>query len=169
MGLADSFLPEFDREMQTTRRLLERVPEGKFEWQPHPKSMRLGRLASHLAELPKWATMTIQTDELDIAPPGEPEPVAANFATLAEVLSAFDANTTAARAAVAGAAEAEFARAWSLKKGGYTAFTMPKAAVLRSMVMNHMIHHRAQLGVFLRLNDVELPGTYGPSADESPM
>jgi len=169
MGLADSLLPEFDHEMQTTRRLLERVPEGKFDWQPHPKSMPLGRLASHLAELPKWATMTIQTEELDIAPPGEPVPVAANFGTRADVLAAFDANTKAARAAIAGAAEVEFARMWSLKRGGQTAFTMPKSAVLRSMVMSHMIHHRAQLGVFLRLNDIELPGTYGPSADESPM
>lgn len=169
MGLADSLLPEFDHEMETTRRILERVPEGKFEWQPHPKSMRLGRLASHLAELPKWATMTIQTDGFDMAPPGEPAPVAANFATRAEVLSAFDANTKAARAAIADAAESEFGRTWSLKKGGQTAFAMPKGAVLRSMVLNHMIHHRAQLGVFLRLNDVELPGTYGPSADDSPM
>jgi uncharacterized damage-inducible protein DinB len=169
MGLADNLLPEFDHEMQTTRRILERVPDGKFDWQPHPKSMRLGRLASHVAELVTWGTMTMKTDELDIAPPGEPPPVAANYATRAEILAAFDANSKAARAAIAGAADPELMRPWSLKHSGRTAFTMPKIAVLRSMVMNHLIHHRAQLGVFLRLNDVELPGSYGPSADESAL
>jgi uncharacterized damage-inducible protein DinB len=169
MGFADALLPEFDREVEISRRILERVPDGRFDWQPHPKSMRLGRLASHLAELPTWAARTLQTDELDVAPPGQPRPAAANFATRAEILAAFEANTSAARAAIAAAADPDFMRPWSLKNGGETVFTLPKIAVLRNMVMNHMIHHRAQLGLFLRLNDIEIPGSYGPSADETPM
>jgi len=169
MSLAANLLPEIDNEMQLTRRMLERVPDDKFGWQPHPKSMKLGRLASHLAELPTWGTMTMETDELDVMPVGKPAYTGKVMANRAEILAAFDANVGAARRAIAAASDALFGRPWTLKNAGKTVFTMPKVAVVRSMVLNHMIHHRAQLGLFLRLNGVEIPGTYGPSADDSGM
>ena len=169
MSLAANLLPEFDQEIQITRRMLERVPEGKFEWQPHPKSMKLGRLASHLAELPTWGSMTMETDEFDVAPAGKQAYASKILANRAEILATFDTNAAAARRAIAAATDAQLGRPWTLKSGGNAVFTMPKMAVLRGMVMNHMIHHRAQLGLFLRLNDVEIPGTYGPSADDSGM
>jgi uncharacterized damage-inducible protein DinB len=169
MSLAASLLVEFDHEMQLTRRMLERVPEDKFDWQPHPKSMKLGRLASHLAELPTWGSMAMETEEFDVMPVGKAAYAGRVMANRAEILSEFDTNAAAARKAIAAGSDAQFGRPWTLKNAGKPVFTIPKVAVLRSMVMNHMIHHRAQLGLFLRLNDVEIPGTYGPSADDSGM
>ena len=166
MSIAQSLLPEFDQEMAGTRKELERVPEGKFDWRPHPKSMLLGRLASHLAELPSWGQYALELTELDIAPPGAPAPGANNLGTRAEILALFDKCSAATRKAIASAADADWMVPWSLKKGGATIFTLPRIAVVRSMVMNHMIHHRAQLGVYLRLLDVPVPGLYGPTADE---
>ncbi|MEZ5289204.1 MAG: DinB family protein [Vicinamibacterales bacterium] len=164
MSIADALLPEFDREMGVTRRLLERVPDGQFEWRPHPKSMTLGRLAEHLAELPQWLGATVLQDSIDMESPrpdGYQSP-----ATRAAVLSMFDANAAAARAALAGRTDAELMAPWTLLKGGQTIFTMPKAAVVRSFVMNHIVHHRGQMSVYLRMHDVPLPSFYGPSADE---
>ena len=166
MTLAATLLPEFDQEMAATRRLLERVPDGISDWQPHPKSMKLGRLATHVAELPKWATHAIRLDELDIAPPGAPPYRGNILPTTAEILALFDANVAEARAALAGASDAEFAKPWSFKVTGKTFWTKPKYEVYRGTALNHLMHHRAQLGVFLRLRDVPIPGTYGPSADE---
>ena len=167
MSLAASLLPEFDQEMHLTRRMLERVPEDKFDWQPHPKSMKLGHLATHLAELPTWGMWTMQSDEFDVTPPGSGPYVPRMAANRAAILSEFDANAAAARQAIAAASDEQLGRPWTLKATGKSVFTLPKMAVLRSMVMSHMIHHRAQLGLFLRLNDVAIPGTYGPSADDS--
>jgi len=169
MSIAQSLLAEFDHEMAGVRTELERLPDGKAAWKPHPKSMTLGRLASHLAELPQWGGFTMQLTELDIAPPGQPAPEAHNLATRAEILALFDRTTAEARKAIAGAADAEWMVPWTLKKGGATLFTLPRIAVVRSFVLNHMIHHRAQLGVYLRLLDVPLPSLYGPSADEGRM
>lgn len=166
MSLAQSLLPEFDHEMASTRKALERVPEAKFGWKPHEKSMTLGRLASHLAELPAWTASTFDVDELDLAPPGGGGYKPVEHKTRQQVLDHFDAMAAKGRAALAGAADAEFFKPWTLKNGGQTVFTMPKVAVLRSFVMNHMIHHRGQLTVYLRLNDVPVPSIYGPSADE---
>jgi DinB superfamily len=168
MPISQSLLPEFDQEMAGTRKELERVPEGQFDWKPHPKSMLLGRLASHLAELPSWGQYAMELTELDIAPPGQPPAKAQNLATRAEVLALFDKSSVGARKAIAAAVDADWMVAWTLKKGGVVLFTLPRIAVVRSMVMNHMIHHRAQLGVYLRLLDVPLPGLYGPTADEGP-
>jgi uncharacterized damage-inducible protein DinB len=168
MSISASLLGEFDHEFANTRRVLERVPEGKFDWKPHPKSMALGRLASHLTELPLWCTHTFKLTELDLAPPGAPPYQPATLATRDAILKAFDENLAPARAALAAASDADFLVPWSLKSGGQTLFTLPRIAVYRSFVMNHMIHHRAQLGVYLRLNDVPVPPLYGPSADESP-
>jgi uncharacterized damage-inducible protein DinB len=165
MGLADALLPEFDREMGVTRRLLERVPDGQFAWQPHPKSMTLGRLAEHLAELPQWVGATVMQTSLDLAVARRPEGYQPP-ATRAAVLAMFDANVAAARGALAGRSDAELMAPWSLLRGEHTLFTMPKAGVLRAFVLNHIVHHRGQLSVYLRLRDVPLPSIYGPSADE---
>jgi len=164
-----ALLPEFDMEMANTRKTLERVPDDKLGWKPHEKSMTLGRLAGHLAELPGWAANTLEADTLDIAPVGKPAYQALTATSRKEVLEQFDKHVKAARAAIAGASDAELMKSWSLLKGGQTLMTMPKIAVLRGFVMNHTIHHRAQLGVYLRLNDISVPSIYGPSADEGQM
>ncbi len=166
MSLAQSLLPEFDHEMASTRRTLERVPEERFGWKPHGKSMSLGRLASHLAEIPTWGSVTVETAELDMSPPGGPPYKAADFPTRAQVLAQFDVAVVRARTAIAGATDADLFEPWTLKNSGQVIFTMPKIAVLRSFVLNHLIHHRGQLTVYLRLNDVAVPSLYGPSADE---
>ena len=162
-------LPEFDREVANTRKTLERVPEEKFGWKPHEKSMTLGRLAGHLADMGSWATTTINSDSFDVAPPGAPPYEPPKMNTLQDVLARFDKNAAEARKAIAGASDENLGKPWSLLNGGKPIFTMPRIAVLRSMVMNHLIHHRAQLGVYLRLNNVPVPGMYGPSADEAQM
>ena len=165
MTITESLLPEFDREMSVTRKLLERVPDGQFDWKPHAKSMTLGRLAWHLAELAQWVTVTITQNSLDLATP-RPEGFTAP-ATRAAVLALFDAQVTAARAALLGRSDAELQAPWSLLRGGQTVFTMPRVGVLRMMVLNHIVHHRGQLSVYLRMHDVPLPSIYGPSADEA--
>jgi uncharacterized damage-inducible protein DinB len=169
MGLSESLLPEFDNEMVGTRKTLERVPHEKFDWKPHAKSMAMGGLATHLSNIPTWAVYTIDQDSLDLAPGGKPLPPAELAKSQAELLATFDSNAAKARAAIAGASDADLFKPWSLMSNGNTILTMPKVAVLRNFVMNHLIHHRAQLGVYLRLNDIPVPSIYGPSADESPF
>lgn len=166
MSIADSMLMEFDHEMANTRKVLERVPEDRFDWAPHEKSMKLGRLTSHLATLPTWAAETLNNDELDLAPPGQTPQPSPSYDTRQKALDAFDKNVADARAAIASATDERMMGPWSLLMGGQKLFTLPRAAVLRSFVMNHNIHHRAQLGVYLRMNDVPVPQTFGPTADE---
>lgn len=166
MSIAQSLLPELDHEMAGTRRVLERVPDDRFDWKPHPKSMTLGRLASHLAELPVWGEGTMVVTELDIMPVGQPKQTGANLANRAEILALFDKSLAAARTAIGKGTDADFMVPWTLKKGGATIFTLPRIAVLRSMVLNHNVHHRAQLGVYLRLLDIPVPALFGPTADE---
>ncbi len=166
MAIRDALLPEFDMEMASTRKVLERVPVEKADYKPHAKSGSLGWLAWHVADLPHWVVETINKDELDFAPPGAPRPAPPKVDSREKLLASFDEKVAAARTAIAGADDAHLAKSWTLKGGGQTIFSMPRAAVLRSFVMNHIIHHRAQLGVYLRLNDVPVPGMYGPSADE---
>ncbi len=163
MTISQMLLPEFDEEMSNTRKLLNCVPEDKYSWKPHEKSMTLGRLASHVAELPNWAVETINRETLELTP--GTKPFVAGSAV--ELIARFGKNAAEARAAIAGATDDDLAVEWSLIYGGRKVMTMPRAAVLRSVVMNHLIHHRAQLGVYLRLNDVAIPGMYGPSADEN--
>jgi len=156
------FLAEFDKEMAGTRRALERVPEDRFSWAPHEKSMTLHKLASHLANVPTWISVTLQTEELDVSGPfEEPAP-----ATTKELVAHFDEACTGARAALAAATQAELAAMWTMKAGDEVFFSMPRGVVLRSFVFNHMIHHRGQLTVYLRLLGVAVPALYGPSADE---
>ena len=167
MAIRDAFLPEFDHEMAVTRKTLERIPEDKLGWKPHEKSMALDRLSGHLAELAGWAVDILRDDSFDIAPPGGQTRRPAITASREASLAAFDKNVAAGRAALAEASDESLMKPWSLLRAGTPVFTMPRAAVLRHMVMNHSIHHRAQLGVYLRLNNVPVPSVYGPSADES--
>lgn len=167
MSIAQGMLPEFDHEMASTRKMLEVVPEGRNDWKPHDKSMTLGRLAGHVAELPGWGLTTLEQTELDFAPVGGPAWKPAVFTTRAETLKAFDKGVAATRAALAKASDTDLMVIWTLKSGGNTLLSMPRIAVIRSFMMNHIVHHRAQLGVYLRLNDVAIPGPYGPSADET--
>ena len=166
MPLADWLLPEFDEEMTATRHVLERVPDGKSSWRPHPKSMTVGRLATLVAELPAWAVNAITRDELDIMPPGGPPPKFEAHESRARILELFDRNAAAARAAIAKAPDAEFKKPWAFKVAGRTITTNSKFTVYRRTVLNHLVHHRAQLTVYLRLNDVPVPAVYGPTADE---
>ncbi len=169
MGLAATLLPEFDHEMANTRKSLERVPEDKLDWKPHDKSMSFREIATHMANLPSWTILTIEQDSFDIAPPGEDSPRVDPADSLGSALAMFDKNIAAARAAIEGASDEHLLAPWALLHGGKEVFKMPRVAVLRSMIMNHMIHHRAQLGVYLRLNDVAVPSLYGPTADEGGM
>lgn len=166
MSMSESLLPEFDHEMANTRKTLERVPDDRLDWKPHEKSYALRELATHLATIPSWAQPTIEQDALDLSPPGAPPFRAVPVRSRQEALETFDKNVMAARAAIAGASDELLLKPWTLLSGGQTIFTMARIAVLRGFVMNHIIHHRAQLGIYLRLNDVPVPSIYGPSADE---
>jgi uncharacterized damage-inducible protein DinB len=164
-AISQSMIPEFDHEMANTRISLERVPEDKLSFKPHAKSMALGALATHLATINGWAEAIVGQDTFDVstAPP-TPE-----LKTRAELLAAFDKNLATARKAIAGSTDAHLLKPWTLMAGSHTVLTMPRVAVLRSFIMSHTVHHRAQLGVYLRLNDVPVPSIYGPSADEGNM
>jgi uncharacterized damage-inducible protein DinB len=162
MAIAESILPEFDHEMATTRKLLERVPDGHFDWKPHGKSYSLGQLAQHVATIPWWGQVTLQQAEFDVAANAQLAPVADRAA----LLDLFDRHSAATRQALAGKTDAELMAPWALKTGSTTVFSMPKVTVWRSFVMNHLVHHRGQLSVYLRMQDVPLPAMYGPSADE---
>ena len=163
MAIRDMLLPEFDQEMINTRKMLERVPEDRFDYQPHPKSWKMNRLAGHVAELPVWASHTMKVELLELEPgqftPFEP-------ATRKELLERFDNYAQEAHQAIAAASDEELNKMWSMKWQGKTMMTMPRITVLRTVVLNHIIHHRAILCVYLRLNDIPVPGMYGPSGDE---
>jgi len=166
MRQVDVMLQELEQEAQTTRRVLERVPEGKMSWRPHEKSMSLGDLATHLGNIPSWTKNTFEMDELDVAPPGAPPYRLEQAKSRDELLNAFDKNVSEARAALEAASDENWQGKWSLLMTGKTIFTLPRPAVFRGFIMSHSIHHRAQLGVYLRLLDVPVPSIYGPSADE---
>ena len=165
MAISASLLPEFDQEMATSRIVIERVPEDKYGWKPHEKSMTAGRLASHIAEMPAWTSASIDHDVLDMAAGHTPF----EGSSTAEVLARFDKDVRAAHAAIAGCSDETFMMEWSLKNGDDTLMTMPKIAVVRTFVINHIIHHRGQLSVYLRLLNESVPSIYGPSADEGSM
>jgi uncharacterized damage-inducible protein DinB len=166
VGMNQPLLMEWDHEMANTRKSLERVPWNKAEWRPHPKSWTLATLATHVARVPGWARETLMRDDLDLGSP-EADESRVLAGSHAELMALFDKNLAAGRAAIEGAGDPVFMQPWSLKSGDTVHFTMPKIAVLRSFVYSHMIHHRAQLGVYLRMLDVPVPGHYGPSGDES--
>jgi uncharacterized damage-inducible protein DinB len=169
MALNEALLLEFDQEMANTRKILERVPDDKLDWKPHEKSMVLGKLASHLAWFPGWTTGIFQGESFDVAPAGAPRVQLPIATSRKEILEMFDRELPKARSALAKASDADLSKVWTLLAGGKTIFSLPRAAALRSMVMSHMIHHRGQLGVYLRLNNIPVPGMYGPSADEGKL
>jgi uncharacterized damage-inducible protein DinB len=148
MRIAELLGPEFDQEMASTRKVLERVPEDKFDWKAHPKSNTIGWVVRHLAEIPAWTGMVLGSESLDINPPGGEKYTPSKETSLAKT------------------GDAKFDEPWSLLSDGTVIFTMPKYSVMRNMVINHLIHHRSHLLVYLRLNDVAVPGLYGPSGDE---
>ena len=164
--LASAFLAELDNEAKTTRVCLERVPLEKSDWKPHEKSMSFGRLAVHCAEMFGWTKETLTQDVLDFATadmtPFEPK-------TTEELLAFFDDHIEKAKAILAETPDETFFTDWTMRNGEQVYFTMPKVAVMRTFVMNHIIHHRGQLSVYLRLNDIPVPSIYGPSADEGQM
>lgn len=162
MTIGESLLPEYDHEMNTMRKTLERLPDDKLGWQPHEKSMTLDRLASHVAELPQWAVITLQTETLKMDPQHKPY-LATSAAALLEKV---DEDVAEARKLIAATSDDEMFKIWTLKIAGKSVFEMPRIGVLSRIVMNHMIHHRAPFGVYLRPLDVPVTGAYGPSADD---
>ena len=162
MMIKDQLLAEYDHEMGTTRKLLERVPETELAWKPHERSMTLGGLATHLATIPHWAGTILNEPFFDLA--GGPPNVEAKTSR-AEILTIFDESTRQARAAM-DKSDAEYMARWALKRAGQEMFSMPRVAAFRSFILNHIIHHRGQLSVYLRLTNVPVPAIYGPSADE---
>jgi uncharacterized damage-inducible protein DinB len=165
MNIVETILPEFDHETATTRTLLERVPEAKADWKPHAKSMSIGHLAMHIANIPVWASRTLERKEFDVNPTDEPRIATPPFESLIHLLRTHDANVQAARALLTRATDGEFMVQWTLKSAGKPLYSMPRIAVFRSYVLNHAVHHRGQLSVYLRLLDVPLPNIYGPTAD----
>ena len=168
MTIAESILPEFEMEMAGTRKTLERIPDDKLEWKAHSKSNSIGWVASHLAEIPGWVEGTLTQDSWDINPEGGKPYRTPELNARQQILDHFDVNVATAGKRIAATADDEFAKSWSLLSGGQPLITMPKLAVIRTWVLNHAIHHRAHLCVYLRLNDIAVPALYGPSGDEQP-
>ena len=166
MSFSTSALPEFDHEMASTRKVLERIPDDKLDWKAHPKSNTIGWNANHLADLPGWGASILTQPGFDFAPVHGPRYQTPSFKTTNEILELFDRNAATARKAIEAAQDESMGDDWTLRGGERLIFTMPRAAVYRSFLMNHIIHHRAILSVYLRLNDIPVPGLYGPSGDE---
>jgi uncharacterized damage-inducible protein DinB len=160
MTIAELFLKEFEGEMETTRRVLERVPSDRLEWSPHPKSMTMKALAGHVAELANWG-VRLEESSFEVGTRKKPE-----FDSAGQLVALFDENVAASRAAIGQKTDEDLRERFTVTRGGTTSFQMSKASLLRRVFLNHLIHHRGQLSVYLRLNDVPLPAIYGPSADE---
>ncbi len=166
MRITDLLLPEYDQEIKVTRRVLERIPDDRGEWKPHPKSFPMGHLAQLVARLPSWTPMVLDQTELDIAPTSGRKFPGYTFEKTATLLAEFDRNAAAGRESIARASDESFDVPWTLKRAGTPVVTMSRYQALRTTVLNHLIHHRAQLGTYLRLVDLPVPEMYGPTADE---
>ncbi len=166
MNLNDILLPEFEQEMATTRHILNNLSDDFFAFKPHEKSMSTQDLANHIADIPKWVNVTLEQEELDFATEGFSP---SNLSSKQDIINAFDKNVTTARQALQNTTNDKMTANWSLKNGSQTYFTMPRTAVLRTLVMSHIVHHRAQLGVYLRMNEATVPASYGRSADDMGM
>lgn len=166
MTYAELILPEFEQEMASTRKVLERVPEDKLQWRAHPKSNTIGWVANHLVEIPGWVEGTLTMPAWDIAPVGGEPYQSPKLTSRQALLELFDQNVATGRRAIAAVKEDALGEDWSLLHRGQPIFTMPRSTVIRSFVLNHTVHHRAILCVYLRLNDIPVPGMYGPSGDE---
>ena len=164
MAIKDGLLPEFDHEMAVTRKVIERVDNTQFGWQPHEKSMTLGRLATHVAEIPMWGVTILDQPEFNMVA-GDYKPTVCT--TVAEILALFDGQTAKIRALLDTKTDAELMSIWAFKSDGKELFSMPRVAAWRGWVMNHLIHHRGQLSVYLRLTGSKVPSIYGPSGDEA--
>ncbi|GAB4124542.1 MAG: hypothetical protein Kow001_21390 [Acidobacteriota bacterium] len=162
MRMTDGIAMELEHEAKSLRKTLSRIPEEKFAWKPHERSMSMGTLASHLAEIPGWVAPTLQENELEIPPDYKPWIAAST----AELLDRLESNLKKALEALRGFPEEKLMETWTLRGGGTTIFALPRAVVLRAMVLSHLVHHRGQLTVYLRLNNIPVPAIYGPSADE---
>jgi uncharacterized damage-inducible protein DinB len=162
--IATGVLPEFDQETAVTRRLLERCPAAAFDWAPHPKSFTLGALATHLSRLPRWGERILTRPDYDLVNDGSaPAPA---LSSPIDVLDAYDQAVSAVRVLLTTLSDAELTAPWQLKRNGEVLLTVPRVAAFKSFVINHLIHHRGQLSVYLRLQDVPVPAMYGPTADE---
>jgi len=162
MSVIDLLQKELEQEAQNTRNMLERVPNDKYDWQPHPKSMTIKQLTTHIAELPGWITMGLTTDEMDFAAhPYAPE----NITNTTELLDLLERSVASGKAALAEASEEDLLPTWTLRNGDQIYMVITKYEVIRH-ALSQLIHHRAQLGVYLRLLNIPIPGSYGPSADE---
>ena len=166
MTRGQELVPEFDQEMAVTRKCLQVVPDD-LQWRPHPTAMTYLELAGFLALLPSWITITVEKDELDLAPP-EGQPPMPDLKKPADIVAFFDANVAAARTALAAVSDAAMAAPWKLLRAGQTIATWPRAFVLRNSCLSHLVHHRGQLTVYLRMSGVKIPSLYGPSGDENP-
>jgi uncharacterized damage-inducible protein DinB len=166
MPVRDSLLPEFDHEMAVTRRVLERLPEAGWTWKPHEKSFDLGSLAAHVARIPRWGRTILDRDSYDLSHEANPGTSVAEPSTLANVLETFDRHVSELRRQLVERSDAELMAPWALKRGAQLVMSMPRLTALRSFVLHHLIHHRGQLTVYLRLQDVPLPPLYGSTADE---
>jgi uncharacterized damage-inducible protein DinB len=164
MRTADSLIMELEQEAKTTRRVLERLPEAKFSWRPHAKSMSLGQLGLHVAQTPGQVAKLAKANMEN-----PPQFQQAEAASTQELLSALDASVAEAKAALSGWDDAKMMETWSMSAGGKTIMAMPRVGLLRAIMLNHWYHHRGQLVVYLRLLDVPVPSVYGPSADENPF
>lgn len=165
MSIAQSLQPELAQELAVTRKVLTRLPDANFGYKPHPKSMDAGSIANHIATMLHWGDVTLRETEFDVAPGGVPVPQI-HRTTSAEVLADFDKNVAEFHAELARTNDSAMMQPWALKQNGAVFFEMPRAAVIRAMILNHIIHHRAQLCVYLRLLNLPVPAVYGPSADE---
>jgi uncharacterized damage-inducible protein DinB len=166
MRMTELFSAELEREAAGTRRVLERVPEGRNDWKPHQKSMPLGHLATLVATMPSWIVATVDQDELDLHPPGAPRPKPQELNTRRELVEAFDSHVAKAKQVLASTTDEHLMTPWRLLVGGRVVNEQPRHVILRDAVFNHLAHHRGQLIVYLRLNDASVPAIYGPSADE---
>lgn len=165
MPMRDAFLGEFEHELANTRKTLERIPDELWGWKPHEKSFAMGGLATHIANMYNWGAVTLNTDGLDLKPEDR-EPLAENRAAL---LAKLERGAAEFRAALSSASDEAMMAPWALSVSGQEIFRMPRVAVLRGMIMNHIVHHRGQLTVYLRMNDIPVPALFGPSADEGNM
>lgn len=166
MTIRDLLLPEFDHEIEVTRTVLSRVPDDRSEWKPHPKAFPMGHLAQLVARMPGWTMLMMSQTEFDIEPPGESRGSGYTFEKTATLLAELDRNASDARAAIDAASDELFSVPWTLKKGGVVLSTQSRYQMLRSTVLNHLVHHRAQLGMYLRLAGLSVPEMYGATADE---
>ena len=166
LTLVELLIPEFETEMASTRRVLAAVPDSKFDWKPHEKSMSMRRLAGHVACIPSWVSNALREGQMEVAPDLARENVTFRPASSQEMLERFDAWVAQAKTDLAASDDAALEQEWVMTFKGQPVLRLPRRSVVRTWVLNHLIHHRAQLGVYLRLNDVKVPGVYGPTADE---